>query len=397
MSSEDDPLLGSFGPDSPRINQIIESGGSDTSLTVQTAPLGLSHVTGTGRLRPFEYIKTKHFWSIFVLGQILSLCITSTNTFTTFLAEGGNSVPALQSLLNYVLLTLIFVPYTLYRYGFKRYVKMLHTDGWKFFILAFADVQGNYFIVKAYKYTNMLSAALLDNLTIVFVVLLSYFFLKVRYHWTQLVGILVCVGGVGLIVISDFVTGKNYEAVDVLRGDLYVIVSSVFYGSSNVLEEFLISKRPYNEVLGQLGLFGMLIIGVQSAMFESESLQSIDWSFSVAGYFMGYTLSLLTLYLIAPIMFRMSSGAFYNLSLLTSDFWALLIGVRVFGYYVFWLYPVGFVFTILGVTIYYMIPSSSKGEAVKPWLGENQEYGITGFGTARRPDPDNNEDSNGIK
>lgn len=336
------------------------------------------------RPKPFAYLRTKHFWSVLLLGQVLSLCITSTSTFTSFLANSGNSAPALQSLSNYVLLTMIFVPYTLYRYGFKKYGTILYSQGWKVFLLACADVQGNYFIVKAYNYTNLLSAALLDNLSIVFVVILSFCFLKVRYHWTQLTGILVCIGGVILIIISDLLTGKNYEASNMLKGDLYVILSSFCYGSSNVLEEFLVSKRPVYEVLGQLGFFGMVILGTQSAIFEKESLQNIEWSAEVCGYFAGYTFSLLLMYILTPLMFRMSSSAFYNLSLLTSDFWALLIGVRVFGYYIFWLYPVGFIFTVFGVIIYYLIPRSIKGESLKPWLGENQEEGIAGIGTAKQ-------------
>lgn len=336
------------------------------------------------RLRAFEYLKTKHFWIILLLGQVLSLCITCTNTFTTLLANGGNSLPALQSLFNYILLMALFVPYTLYRYGLAEYWRMLRTEGWKFAILAFFDVQGNYFIVNAYNYTNMLSAALLDNLAIVFVVLLSYVFLHVRYHWTQLTGILVCIGGVILIVMSDLVTGKNTESVNALKGDAFVVLSSIFYGSSNVLQEFLVSKRPYYEVLGQLGFFGTMILGTQFIFLESESLQTVDWSLKVMGYFLGYTISLLALYLLAPIMFRMSSGAFYNLSLLTSDFWALLIGIRLFGYYVFWLYPVGFVFTVLGVVVYSISLTNPVGESLKPWLGEDQAEGIAGIGTAKR-------------
>jgi solute carrier family 35 protein F1/2 len=43
-------------------------------------------------------------------------------------------------------------------------------------------VEGNYFIVLAYKYTTMLSAQLINFWAIVVVVVLSFLFLKVRYH-----------------------------------------------------------------------------------------------------------------------------------------------------------------------------------------------------------------------
>jgi solute carrier family 35, member F1/2 len=62
----------------------------------------------------------------------------------------------------------------------------------------------------------------------------------------------------------------------------------------------------------------MIIMGVQCAIFERESLENTQWSGAIAGYLVGYTLTLFILYSFAPILFRMSSAMFYNLSLLTS-------------------------------------------------------------------------------
>jgi solute carrier family 35 protein F1/2 len=213
---------------------------------------------------------------------------------------------------------------------------------------------------------------------------LSFFLLKVRYHWTQLLGIIVSIGGMALLVVSDYLTDKDYPAVDMVKGDLFVLLGAACYGISNTFEEYFVSKRPVYEVLGQLGFWGFFINGTQAAIFDRHSLQEAQWSGQVASYFVGYTLCLLFLYLTCPFLLRMSSAAFYNLSLLTSDFWSLLIGIRVFGYYVFWLYPVGFVFTVLGMVLYYAAPRTPLGEALKPWLGKNQEKGISGIGTAKR-------------
>lgn len=335
-------------------------------------------------IKGFRFLTTKHFWIIFFHGQILSWCLVSTNTLTTFMTDAGNNIPAFQTLFNYCLLCLIFTPYTIYKYSFKGWLKLIYKDGWKYFILAFADVEGNYFVVKAYEYTNMLSAALLDNFAIVVVVVLSFIFLKVRYHWTQLVGIVVCIGGMVLLVVSDLLTDKNYAAKDMVKGDLFVLLGAACYGVSNVLEEFFVSKRPLYEVVGQLGFWAIFINGVQCAIFERESLKNAVWTPAVGGYLTGYTLSMLLLYCTAPILFRMASAAFYNLSILTSDFWSLLIGIRVFGYYVFWLYPVGFVLTVLGMIIYYISFKNDKGEAEKPWLGDHQQNGVVGVGTAKK-------------
>jgi len=108
-------------------------------------------------------------------------------------------------------------------------------------------------------------------------------------------------------------------------------------------------------------------MGVQCAIFERQSIQNTVWNGSIAGYLVGYTLSLFILYSLAPILFRLSSAMFYNLSLLTSgtfpplktvidlDFWGLIIGIRLFGFYVYKLYPVAFVMTIVGISLYFEI------------------------------------------
>lgn len=79
----------------------------------------------------FEYFKTKDFWFILLLGQVLAICITGTNTLTTLLVIEGTSIPAFQTLFNYVLLNIIYTSYTIYRYGFKKWGQLMLKDGWK--------------------------------------------------------------------------------------------------------------------------------------------------------------------------------------------------------------------------------------------------------------------------
>lgn len=338
----------------------------------------------TKKKRYFTFLKSPRFWLAFFVGQVLSLCITCTNTLTTEMGNAGTSMPLLQNMLNYALLAVVYNPVMWYKYGFKKWFKILVRDSWRFFFLAFVDVQGNYFVVLAYEYTNMLSAALLDNFAIVVVVILSFVFLHVRYHWSQYLGILVTVGGMALLIVSDRLTGKDYHATDHVKGDLFVLLGASCYGFSNTFEEFLVSERPLYEVLGMLGFWASGINGVQMAIFGRKDIQNAKWTPKVGGYLTGYTLVMFLLYHLAPFMFRISSAAFYNLNVLTSDFWSLLVGIEAFGYYVYWLYPVGFVCTVIGIVCYCAAPMSDMGEAVKPWLGENQERGINGIGTARK-------------
>ncbi|KAL8729616.1 MAG: hypothetical protein Q9181_004940 [Wetmoreana brouardii] len=336
----------------------------------------------------FAYFKTRDFYIVLGLGQILALCITSTNTFSSLLASHGTSIPAFQTLLNYILLNIIYTPYTLYRRGPRNYFRnLLLKDGWKYIILSFLDVQGNYFTVLAYRYTTILSAQLINFFAIVTVVAVSFLFLHVRYHVTQVAGILICIGGVGILIASDHITGASSldhkSKGSQVKGDLFALLGATCYGFSNVAEEFLTSKRPLYEVVGQIGFWGMLINGVQAAIFDRASFRTAVWDGKTGGYLTGYTLILSLFYSLAPLMFRLASAAFFNISLLTGNFWGVCIGVKVFHLHIHWMYPIAFVCIVGGLLVYF-IGKRVLGEARKPWLGRNQEEGVVGVGTARR-------------
>ena len=161
------------------------------------------------------------------------------------------------------------------------------------------------------------------------------------------------------------------------------MLGATFYGLSNVFEEFLVSKRPVYEVIGQLAFWGMFINGTQAGIFDRASFQSATWNGKVGGYLVGYTLILSWFYSAAPIVFRMASAAFFNIGLLTGNFWGVAIGVKVFHLKIHWMYPIAFVLIIIG-HVFYFCRQSMLAEANKPWLGENQEQGVAGIGTARR-------------
>lgn len=115
---------------------------------------------------PFKFLFTPQFVLCLFLGQFLSLCLTASNVTTQQLAIMNANIPTFQTLINYILLAVVYTSITLYKYGFKGWFKVVIHDGWKYFLLAGVDVEGNFFLVKAYGYTNLLSAELLDGFTI---------------------------------------------------------------------------------------------------------------------------------------------------------------------------------------------------------------------------------------
>lgn len=78
----------------------------------------------------------------------------------------------------------------------------------------------------------------------------AFFLVKARYHWSQVLGALICITGLALIVVSDSQTDKNYPANNRVLGDILMLIGATGYGLSNSLEERFVRERPLYEVRG---------------------------------------------------------------------------------------------------------------------------------------------------
>ncbi|KAF8586376.1 DUF914-domain-containing protein [Ramaria rubella] len=278
----------------------------------------------------FKSLWTRRFTLALLAGQVVSLCITCTNVTTTELVMRGWSNATTQTWFLYFSLFVVYTPYTMYQYGIKGWAEMVFRDGWKYFILAACDVEGNFLVVKAYQYTTLLSCMLLDAWAIPVCLFFAWVYMRPKYHWTQALGIFVCIGGLGMLVASDEITQKDYPAASLVKGDIFMIVGATLYGFTNATEEFFVRKSPLYEVVGMLGMWGMIINGVQAAGLEHNTWMTSNWDGPVIGLLFAYTAAMFILYTVAPWIYRLASSAYYNISLLTSDFYGLLFGLFLF-------------------------------------------------------------------
>jgi len=243
---------------------------------------------------------------------------------------------------------------------------MLWKDGWKYIILAACDVEGNFLVVKAFNYTTLLSCMLLDAWAIPVCILFSWLYLRPRYHWTQLLGIIICIAGLGLLVASDEITDKDWPAASKVKGDIFMLIGASLYGFTNATEEFFVRRSPLYEVIGQLGMWGTIINGCQAAGLEHALIPQANWNGATVGLLIAYTAAMICLYTVAPILYRMASSAYYNISLLTSDFYGLLFGLFLFHYSPYWLYFPAFAVVIFGLIVYFWHATPEQQGKVDP-------------------------------
>ncbi|KAL9247103.1 hypothetical protein vseg_020568 [Gypsophila vaccaria] len=318
----------------------------------------------------------------FVLGQFLSLIITSTGFTSSELARHGVNAPTSQSFLNYVLLAIV---YGSVMFSKKKTLKAK----WYFYvILGLVDVEANFLVVKAYQYTSLTSVMLLDCWTIPCVIILTWLFLKTEYGWRKFAGVAVCVLGLVLVVFSDVhVDDRKERGPNPLKGDLLVIAGATLYGVSNVSEEFLVKNADRVELMAMLGIFGAITSAIQVTILERNELKSIHWSAGAALPFVGFAIAMFLFYSLVPVLLKTSGSTMLNLSLLTSDMWAVLI--RIFAYHekVDWLYFLAFAAVAIGLVIY------SWGDKVE---GRAREAEKTGEGNTRVDQESGVQNSNEI-
>ncbi|XP_057754535.1 uncharacterized protein LOC130973866 [Arachis stenosperma] len=280
------------------------------------------------------------------LGQLLSLLITSTGFTSSELAKKGINAPTSQSFLNYVLLAIVYGAVLIHRR------KAFKAKWYYYIVLGLVDVEANFLVVKAYQYTSLTSVMLLDCWSIPSVMLLTWLFLKTKYRFKKITGVIVCVAGLVLVVFSDVHSGDRAGGSNPRKGDILVIAGATLYAISNVSEEFLVKNADRVELMAMLGIFGGIISAIQISILERNELRSIHWSAGAALPFIGFAVAMFMFYSLVPVLLKRNGSTMLNLSLLTSDMWSVVI--RIFAYHekVDWMYFVAFGAVVVGLIIY---------------------------------------------
>ncbi|GLE01647.1 hypothetical protein PINS_up010481 [Pythium insidiosum] len=305
---------------------------------------------------------------VLFLGQFISLLITLTGIFTQVLNQTYEiQIPVTQSAGNYLLLC-VYLVYPLLQYRRERSYE-LEVPLWKYFLLALADVEGNFLVVCAYKYTSISSAMLLDCFTIPVVMLLSAMFLNAKYSRCHYIAVLFCLAGISVLVLSDILGNPTAQDAtssswswswSALYGDFLCLLGSAIYACSNVGQEYLVKKKNRRvEFLGMIGFCGFVISSLQAVLFEGAVLADVAWSSGSIACLLGYVVTLFFMYTFTSVFMKSGDAAVFNLSLLTSDFFAVIAAKYLFGQRLSNLYFVGFTLIVIGIVVYNQSPPPS--------------------------------------
>lgn len=282
-----------------------------------------------------------------IFGQLVALVATSMNAASFTLEYGLNKVfPTFLMFWSYLVLSFHLrwssndenfgsfpssvgdAPYRLFCFKLRA--------PWSYYLfLSVLDVGPNYLALLAMNRTSLTSATLLGSLTIPSTMFFCSLLLRKVYRPFHFAGVVLCMMGGAITILMD----KNAKAEDAAHpdsfyGDILCILAALGYGIGDAAAELCSKHIDRVEYVGMIGLFGMMWCLIIFPLFEWEQVVAlftdVDGFLPAMGVIMWYIASLVGYYVFESLFLKKSDATLLNLSLQTSNFWAILFSVVAF-------------------------------------------------------------------
>ncbi|OHS93585.1 Integral membrane protein [Tritrichomonas foetus] len=297
-------------------------------------------------------------WFVLIVWQLMSMLLTAINVINTLLADrNGSTLPLLQLCITYSLLLFTHV------WRFER-----SEISWiPYLIVSVFNFVGDTTAIVAYNTTSLSSAMLLTTTVVFWVTPLSFFFLKRKYSLVQLFSIAFGFCGVILVFVADGVGDSKWV------GNLCSFMSALAYAIANILQEKLVYSASVTLYLCRFSLFTAPISAACSGIFEHKTIRDYNWNTASFLFIFGYSILLAVYYTGIPFVMQFSNATEMNISLLSANFFSLLISIVAFGQKAEWLYLVGFFFIPISITLYTLFPYKEKKTELSTGINDNIE------------------------
>lgn len=322
-------------------------------------------------------------WWMMFYGQLLSFGLSASGATNDVLVHSYNvHTPTFQMALVYLCLGI--------GYGIKngrRHGCCIHSNNYgllfRIFLVALCDVEANYFAFLSFQYASFESVTLLMSLSIPSTMISSSIILQRNYTKIHYLGASICFIGSCLTVLNDTTatspssTSSNKNNSNPFLGDVLAISGAILYGLVDTLMEWAIKNSantanaenissnysPEEAVDLFMCRFGWL--GAGTALFQvgllerSQVFSYFTSTSTIAKVWTSLFVTTTSLCYIGTTRFLLHyEAAMFNLSLLTSNGWAVLFTLfydkeTSTGFFFF----LSLVVIIIGVVVYEIAPS----------------------------------------
>jgi drug/metabolite transporter (DMT)-like permease len=161
-----------------------------------------------------------------------------------------------------------FIPYVI-----GKNEKIKKADLITIFLAAITGISLNQILsINGIAHTNPVHASLLNMATPIFVSLLATIFLKERFGWNKILGLLLGISGAWMMIVTRNIETSQNPAT--LIGDAMVLIAAVCYSSYLILIKNITGKYHFITVLKYVFLIGTIV----STPYCLSDFQNISWS-----------------------------------------------------------------------------------------------------------------------
>nr|XP_050844679.1 solute carrier family 35 member F2-like isoform X2 [Vespula vulgaris] len=313
-------------------------------------------------------------WRAIIMGQFLSVVLC----FITFINHYINttyqlSLPTGQNLPHYAMMCLVYTTWMSCRGVGNGLISVIRARGWRYLLLALIDVEACTLITSSHQFTSLASIQLLDCVAIPVALALSCLVLGVRYRMVHIVGVSICLMGVGCLVWAGIhdnkdpaSTGKNQ-----LVGDMLCLGGAVLFSITTVLQELAVKTVDIIEYLGMIGFFGTILSCLQIAVLERLQIELFHWdNVPVITFLVVYCIAQFVFFSLVPVVLYETGATALQLALLSADSFNILWGIMLHHYKFRTLYFVSYTLTMTGIYIYAIkrtpMSSNSRRQHIEP-------------------------------
>ena len=320
----------------------------------------------------------KNRWYTLLFGQLIALIAASQNAASFTLEFGmGKVFPFFLMFHMYVILSLHLWFHNPTSqcdeagYRIPMTTIQVRTPWWYYIFLSILDVTPNYLQLLSLKHTSLTSSNLLGSLTAPSIMISCHFLLGKVYRPLHFLGASLCVVG-GILTMWTDLAASNSESEGPsipshphsYFGDILAVTAAVLYGLGDALGELWCKHIDRKEYLGMLGFFGAFWCCLLIFCTEYEQVLDLfrDWdNFYPAFGIMCFYVPTLVLYYVSASFFLVTSDAtLLNLSLQSSNLWAICFSVVAFQEAPSPLFYIALVLVVSGVFVYELLGNESR-------------------------------------
>ncbi|XP_035717760.1 solute carrier family 35 member F2-like isoform X1 [Vespa mandarinia] len=313
-------------------------------------------------------------WRAIIMGQFLSLVLFFMTLINHYINTTYQlSLPTGQNLPHYAMMCLVYTTWMSCRCVGNGLISVIKARGWRYLLLALIDVEACTLITSSHQFTSLASIQLLDCVAIPVALALSCLVLGVRYRMVHIVGVSVCLMGVGCLVWAGINNNKDPASTgkNQLVGDMLCLGGAVLFSITTVLQELAVKTVDIIEYLGMIGFFGTILSCMQIAVLERLQIESFQWdNVPVITFLVAYCITQFVFFSLVPVVLYESGATALQLALLTADSFNILSGILIHHYKFHTLYFVSYTLTMTGIYIYAIkrtpISSNSRRQHVEP-------------------------------